>query len=194
MDRDDLILKDILEGLENVYPPHVFDIPDADMYMDRVIRVLDRLLAGKGKLSEGSNAVTKTMINNYAKNRLLPSPVDKKYGREHVIFIIFICYFKSVMSMEEIRAVLTPLADIYFGKKHGTTVSDIFESASKKGFRMRDELKEQIEKGSYPESLKAVSGGGEDEFLRRFSVICELSYEIYIRRKMLDELIKGIMS
>ena len=54
------------------------DIPDIDLYMDQVTTFMDRSLSA-AKLHEDDKLMTKTMINNYAKNGLLPPPVKKKY-------------------------------------------------------------------------------------------------------------------
>ena len=36
---------------------------------------------------EKEKALTKTMINNYAKNNLLPPPEKKKYSRNHILLL-----------------------------------------------------------------------------------------------------------
>ena len=40
-------------------------------------------------------------INN--KNNLLPPPVKKKYSKEHMLMLIFICHFKSLLSFRDIE-------------------------------------------------------------------------------------------
>jgi len=44
------------------------------------------------KRYEDDKILTKTMINNYAKNNLLPAPEKKKYSKEHVLTLLFIYY------------------------------------------------------------------------------------------------------
>ena len=46
------------------------------------------------------------MINNYAKNDLLPPPIKKKYSKEHVLLLIFIYYYKGILSISDIQKVL----------------------------------------------------------------------------------------
>ena len=58
--------------------------------------------------------LTKTMINNYAKNKLLPPPEKKRYSKEHVLMLIFIYYFKNILSINDIQTLLTPIAQKYF--------------------------------------------------------------------------------
>ena len=71
--------------------------------------------------------LTKTMINNYAKNNLLPPPVKKKYSKEHVLVMIFIYYFKNILSIKDIESLLKPLTDKYFGKNDGFNITSIYE-------------------------------------------------------------------
>ena len=58
--------------------------------------------------------LTKTMINNYAKNKLLPPPEKKRYSKEHVLMLIFIYYFKNILSINDIQTLLTPITQKYF--------------------------------------------------------------------------------
>lgn len=65
------------------------DIPEIDLYMDQVIKFMDDHFASL-KRYEGDKMLTKAMINNYTKNRLLPPPEKKKYGQDHMLILIFI--------------------------------------------------------------------------------------------------------
>ena len=57
---------------------------------------------------------TKIMINNYAKNHLLPPPVKKKYSKEHILMLTFIYYFKNIMSISDIQVLLGSVAEKFF--------------------------------------------------------------------------------
>ena len=117
--------------------------------------------------------LTKTMINNYAKNHLLPSPNKKKYSKEHVLMLIFIYYFKSFLSISDIQALLTPLADRYFQKEDGLNVEDLYNEV----FGME---KEQVEK--------------DREFLTMFSFICLLSFDVYMKKQLIESIIDSFPS
>ena len=66
------------------------------------------------KRYEEDKILTKTMINNYAKNNLLPPPEKKKYSKEHMLVLIFIYYFKNILSIKDIETLLKPITDNYF--------------------------------------------------------------------------------
>ena len=68
------------------------DLPNIELYMDQVTTFMEEQLASSKRYPE-DKILTKTMINNYAKNNLLPSPEKKRYSREHLLLLIFIYYF-----------------------------------------------------------------------------------------------------
>jgi len=64
------------------------------------------------RLDDDKNTYKKPMINNYTKNDFLPPPVKKKYSKEHMYLLIFIYYFKNVLSINDTQKNLPP-ADGY---------------------------------------------------------------------------------
>ena len=92
IDKDDL-LKSILDSLSRIEHIQSDDIPNIDLYMDQVTTFMDQHLRATTRYPDEDKILTKTMINNYAKNDLLPPPVKKKYSKEHVLVLIFIYYF-----------------------------------------------------------------------------------------------------
>ena len=72
------------------------EIPNIDLYMDQVTTFMEEHLKNTRRYEE-DKVLTKTMINNYAKNNLLPPPV-KEIFQEHMLMLIFIYYFKSLLS------------------------------------------------------------------------------------------------
>ena len=83
------ILHDLLNSLESLEGIRPEEIPNIDLYMDQVTTFMDTQLASSRRF-ESDKVLTKTMINNYAKNKLLPPPVKKKYSPEHMMLLIFI--------------------------------------------------------------------------------------------------------
>ena len=69
------------------------EIPNIALYMDQVTTFMEDNLAST-KRHDDDKILTKTMINNYAKNKLLPPPEKKRYSREHLLMLIFISILK----------------------------------------------------------------------------------------------------
>jgi hypothetical protein len=94
-------LKVWLEQLENFTLPNWDSLPDLDLYMDQVITYLEKQLSPL-TVEEHEKLITPFMINNYVKGNLIPSPIKKKYSREHMGFILGICSVKQVLSISDI--------------------------------------------------------------------------------------------
>ena len=130
-DRDfQQIKKEIREWirLDYIVPK---DIPDIELYMDQVTNFMDAHLY-HNKRGEEDKTLTKTMINNYTKNKILPPPEKKRYGKEHIIILIYVYYLKNVISITDIQKLLYPMTERFFNKSEDSTeeksMSDIYES------------------------------------------------------------------
>ena len=72
-------LMDCLDRQTHVKPEQ---IPDIDLYMDQVTTFMEEHLKDTRRYPD-DKVLTKTMINNYAKNNLLPPPVKKNTQGPH---------------------------------------------------------------------------------------------------------------
>ena len=189
IDKDDL-LKSILDSLSRIEHIQSDDIPNIDLYMDQVTTFMDQHLRATTRYPDEDKILTKTMINNYAKNDLLPPPVKKKYSKEHVLVLIFIYYFKGVLSISDIKALLKPITEKYFSKDSELTLEDIYNEVFSLESGRIDSMKEDIVK-MYQESEKTFSDAddADKDFLQKFSFICMLSYDVYVKKLMIEKLI-----
>lgn len=78
------------------------NIPDIDLYMDQVTTFIDNKLC-KLKREDKDKLLTKTMINNYTKSKILPPSKNKRYNKHHVIILILIYYLKQTLSISDIQ-------------------------------------------------------------------------------------------
>ena len=107
IDKNNL-LNSILESIARIDFVKSDDIPNIDLYMDQVTSFMENKLQATKRYPD-DKILTKTMINNYAKNDLLPPPVKKKYSKEHLMVLTFIYYFKSILSISDIEKLLSPI-------------------------------------------------------------------------------------
>ena len=98
----DSIMDEIAKISKELGPISSADVPNIDLYMDQVTTILDEMLGPITRKPDEDKIITKTMINNYAKNKLLPPPEKKRYSREHLLMLIFIYYFKNILSISDI--------------------------------------------------------------------------------------------
>ena len=94
-------MHEMLKYLSQIDYVHPEDIPDIDLYMDQVTTFIDQHLSST-KRYPSDKLLTKSMINNYAKNNLLPPPQKKKYNKEHILTLAFIYYFKNILRIPKI--------------------------------------------------------------------------------------------
>ena len=183
------LLNSMLEGLSKVEFISLEDIPGIELYMDQVTTLMENALSF-AKRHEEDKILTKTMINNYAKNNLLPPPVKKKYSREHVLVLIFIYYFKNVLSIRDIESVLKPITEKYFHTENPLQIDQIYEEIC--GFEQDhiSDIQGEIQR-LYKLSRDTFTDVAEEERsdLQLFSFICSLSTDIYIKKLLVERLI-----
>lgn len=87
------------------------NFPDMELYIDQMVKYLNNELMIYG---DGENGpITKAMISNYTKHKMLPRPVGKRYTKEHLIFCSLVYYLKGCFSMDEIQRLMKPLLKNY---------------------------------------------------------------------------------
>ena len=165
------------------------DIPEIDLYMDQLTTFMEDKL-NANKRSEDDKTMTKTMINNYAKNDLLPPPVKKKYSKEHVLMLIFIYYYKGVIPMNEIQTLLQPITDHYFQNGQAFDLESVYkEVVSLEKEQLEDLKKDVVDKFRRAENSFTETSGEEREFLQKFALICLLSFDVYMKKMIVEQLV-----
>lgn len=81
-------------------------IPDIELYMDQLLTFLNQNTLST---DPDDKAFTKTMINNYTKDRLLIPPKNKKYSRQHILLLIMIYNLKNILSINDIKKLFGPI-------------------------------------------------------------------------------------
>ncbi|MEF9917799.1 MAG: DUF1836 domain-containing protein [Eubacterium sp.] len=84
------------------------EIPNLDLYMDQLITLFENRL-GQTKRTSEDKLLTKTMINNYTKNKLLIPAHKKKYTKDHILLMLLIYQLKQVTSMDDIKVLFSSL-------------------------------------------------------------------------------------
>lgn len=190
LDNDD-ILNSIMASLDRIDQVNINDIPNIDLYMDQVTTFMDEKLKKTTRYPNDDKILTKTMINNYAKNDLLPPPVRKKYSKDHLILLIFIYYFKNILSINDIQTLLEPVKErFHISDQDSPTMSDIYSVVYEEEKSQLADLKKDIQE-KYAEAgnnFKDVQSGLKEE-LQLFSFISQLSYDIYIKKLIIEKIL-----
>ena len=183
------LLNSILEELSSLSYVHPGDVPNINLYMDQVTTFMDEQLASTKRYPD-DKILTKTMINNYTKNNLLPPPVKKKYSREHLLLLVFIYYFKNILSIKDIETLLSPLTEKFFHTDSATPLTSIYEEVCRFEKSRIEELQENV-KEMYQSSLHSFENANEEDqnFLQLFMFICSLSFDVYVKKQMIEKMI-----
>ncbi|MBR4707667.1 MAG: DUF1836 domain-containing protein [Pseudobutyrivibrio sp.] len=191
MDNSKKRLNNILHHLAEIDYVHPEDIPNIDLYMDQVLTFLDQELGTVREATE-DKAMTKTMINNYTKNQILPPPEKKKYSRDHMLNLIFIYYFKNFLGLKDIKSILDPINEKYYGDSEGLNFFDIYSNMVGYERKVAKEVTKDIIK-KYNESRETFLDQDEEskDVLQDFTFICLLSFDVFVKKMMIEQYISS---
>ncbi len=187
------LLGSILESLDRIEYIKADDIPDIDLYMDQVTTFMESHLRTTARNPGQDKILTKTMINNYAKNDLLPPPVKKKYSKQHVLLLIFIYYYKGILSISDIQELFKPITERFFNVTGEFDLAVVYEEVFGLERAQIDVLKaDVIDKFKNAEQTFGDAPKDSKEFLQMFSFICMLSFDVYVKRLLIEKMIDGL--
>ena len=183
-------LRELLDRLKEISYVKPDELPNIDLYMDQVTTFMDFHLAPSKRYDE-DKLLTKTMINNYTKNELLPSPNKKKYSKDHMYLLILIYYLKGVLSITDIQSVLKPLNERFFDGAGEVPFETIYEEIFAIQKAQSDVVAKDVARkwkavqGTYGE----VKDKEQRDFLRKLSLICMLSFDVYMKKQIIEQII-----
>ncbi len=192
MKKTEELVDEILNSLGIINSVSSDQIPDIGLYMDQVTSFMEENLASEKRYPD-DKVLTKTMINNYTKNHLLPPSDKKKYSRDHVLIMLLIYYYKSLLSFRDIEQLFEPLTENHFRSADDLSLSVIYDRLFALAQEQTEDLKEDI--------LKKLKAAGEvfsddetddAEYLRLFTFISELFADIYMKKKVMEYLIDAL--
>ena len=82
--------------------PRYHEIPTVGLYLEQTVKYINECLS---PLTE--EAITSSMVSNYVKRDLVANPQKKQYSREQIAYLIFIAVVKTVLSMDDIRLIIS---------------------------------------------------------------------------------------
>ncbi len=189
-------MRDLLEELKKTVDQLTYvkpgEIPNIDLYMDQVLGFINERMLHLTRNPKEDKIFTKTMINNYVKTKILPPPVKKKYSKNHMLMLLFIYYFKGVLSVEDTGELLGKITKNWFESEGDFGLEDIYMEV----FQLEEHQIEVLRKDML-EKFQIAEGTFEDapeesqEFLKIFSFICLLSFDVFVKKLMIEKLVDG---
>jgi len=188
----DKFIDDMQSGLDNIHGIYPDMIPNVDIYMDQLTTFMDKALKSSARSVEDGKILTKTMINNYAKNKILPPPEKKKYSRDHIIILIFIYYLKSIYSISDIKILLRPIYERFgMDADAGNNLMDIYEKLMVHSHDAKKGISDDIKKyeGIIRNMFSEENEASDTELLKCFGLVTLLSYDSYIKSRLVERFI-----
>jgi len=96
------IKEQLSTSITGLHLPRYHEIPNVGLYLEQTVKYINECLA---PLTE--EAITSSMVSNYVKRDLVDNPQKKQYSREQVAYLIFIALVKTVLSMDDIRLMIS---------------------------------------------------------------------------------------
>ena len=192
IDTDDL-LNSIVESFAKMNYIKPEEIPNIDLYMDQVTTFMDERLKSSTRVHTDEKLMTKTMINNYAKNDVIPPPVRKKYNKEHLLILIMIYYFKSILQINDIKDLMDPIVSKFFDSGFDYGIEDVYrEIFDDKSIQFSDICNEVIEQ--YKDSCGKFEDAPESEkdYLQLYAFVCKLGCDVFIKKLMIEKIVDSL--
>ena len=160
--------------------------------MDQLTTFMEDKL-NANKRSDDDKTMTKTMINNYTKNNLLPPPDKKRYSKDHLIMLLYIYYLKNFVSITDIQTLLAPMNnnDCYNGESP-VNIEEVY----RKLFNYEIDNYNDIIKSILSTYDKAsdMYDPETDAYLHDMCMVSMLSVDVYVKKKCIEHLIDDMHS
>ena len=196
MENNTQFVKEALKKLVKLNYIKPGDVPNINLYMDQVTTFMDEHLQDC-KRKPDDKILTKTMINNYTKNNLLPAPIKKKYSKDHLYILAFIYYFKSILSINDIKTILDPITEQFFDKEKYSELDIIYKEVYNMCKSEVSSISNDITQKAY-NADKAFEQFSDDEidkeFLQFFTLVCTLIFDVYLKKNLIENLIDDYTS
>jgi len=178
----------ILDSLNLDENIDLINIPQIDLYMDQVIQLFESNLSGT-KRNKEDKLLTKTMINNYSKDKILLPVKNKKYSRNHVILMILIYNLKQSLSISDIKGLFSNLvSDLQDEKLCNINLPKLYEKfleiKKEENIKSKDYIEEIIEKVE-----ETIDTGENEEYEKLLLTVFALINGANIQRRLAEKII-----
>ena len=152
--------------------PRWNEIPKIDLYLDQLVCLLEQYLSNYIKNDDSEKIITKTMINNYVKHKIINPPVNKKYNTEHIAYLFVICILKQVYSINDIAELIKLAIDTVSPETAYNQFCDELEKAISLTFAGQDYTGREIMK--------------KEKYILR-NVVQSFANQLYVKRVYLKK-------
>jgi len=163
--------QEYIEKIKQYHCPRYEEFPPFALYTDQLKELLEMYLS-QFEIPGEEKFITPTMISNYVKQKIIPPPVNKKYNREHIIYLIVIGIFKQVLNISDIGILIKMQRRLYPADIAYNFFAQELEKALQTTFCTRD--------CSFPSTADKVTRLSE----LVHSALIAFAHKIYIKKNL----------
>ena len=189
MDFNDDIVKNLIKEVTLTEEISLSDIPCVDLYMDQVTTFFEGKLNAL-KRDKEDKILTKTMINNYTKAKILMPVKNKKYTKQHIILLTLIYNLKQTMSINDIYTIISPLLkETDKSLKNPVKVDELYSAFLDVKSQGATNFEEQ-----FTNELKNIKEKYEDDELKQVLLtVLMLINEANIHKRMAEKILDNFL-
>ena len=165
-------------------------VPDIDLYIDQMVSCLNSELSLYAKNGEGP--ITKGIVSNYTKHKMIPGPEGKRYTKDHCIFMLLVYYLKGCFSMDQVQRLMKPILSNYDSAWDDNVDMQAYYKEILAAVRKSEEdFSEQLQERILAHKKFLADRGSDDDISELILLITMLimrsNEERYMAEKLLDE-------
>lgn len=186
-------IKKLVDDMDFITGIPMDDIPEIDLYMDQVTQLFEGELSSL-KRTEDEKILTKTMVNNYAKGKLLLPIKNKKYTKEHILLMSLIYNLKGALSINDIKLSLNEIIDS-FSKDESYPLRELYSTFLDESENDVLQFKKSVKHKE--EEIEALIGNKADfkgDFEKKFLLLCSFVNMSNMYRRVSEKLIDEFFS
>ncbi len=193
MDYNKESLNKLVEEIIGTKDISLMEIPCVDLYMDQVTTFFNEKL-GSLKRNEEDKILTKTMINNYTKGKVLMPAKNKKYTNEHMILLTLIYNLKQTISINDINTIFDSIIDIKAPKGTSLSLEDLYNNFLDIKEVQNKDFVSDIDKDTEFIKGKIKEMGKEDgELIELILMVLLLINKANMQKRMAEKLIDNFL-
>ncbi|MGH4126210.1 MAG: DUF1836 domain-containing protein [Clostridium sp.] len=172
----------------------LMEIPCVDLYMDQVTTFFNEKL-GSLKRNDDDKILTKTMINNYTKGKVLMPAKNKKYTNEHMILLMLIYNLKQSISINDINTIFDSIIDIKAPKGTSISLENLYDNFLDIKEVQNQNFVSDIDKDSeFIKSRIKEMGKKDGELLELILMVLLLINKANMQKRMAEKLIDSFLN
>ncbi|MGH4051828.1 MAG: DUF1836 domain-containing protein [Clostridium sp.] len=186
-------LNELVEEIIGAKDISLAEIPCVDLYMDQATTFFNDKL-GSLKRNEDDKILTKTMINNYTKGKVLMPAKNKKYTKEHMILLTLIYNLKQTVSINDINTIFDPIIDVKAPKSISIPLEDLYNNFLDIKEVQNKEFALDMDKIAQSIKEKIKEMGKEDgELIELILMLLSLINKANMQKRMAEKLIDSFL-